>query len=78
MGSDRDVASDFQLIAGTNRDLAVAVREERCREDLLARRLNRRGPPEKASFTIWHSFRRDPPRYLRPLLDVRFGGAFIG
>jgi transcriptional regulatory protein RtcR len=27
MGSDRNVASDFQLIAGTNRDVAVAVRE---------------------------------------------------
>ncbi len=37
MGSDRDVSSDFQLIAGTNRDLARAVREGRFREDLLAR-----------------------------------------
>jgi transcriptional regulatory protein RtcR len=37
MGSDRDVASDFQLIAGTNRDLAVSVREGRFREDLFAR-----------------------------------------
>jgi transcriptional regulatory protein RtcR len=37
MGSDRDVASDFQLIAGTNQDLAVAVRERRFRDDLLAR-----------------------------------------
>jgi transcriptional regulatory protein RtcR len=37
LGSDREVSSDFQLIAGTNRDLAAFVREGRCREDLLAR-----------------------------------------
>lgn len=37
MGSDHDVASDFQLIAGTNRDLAASVRDGRFREDLLAR-----------------------------------------
>jgi transcriptional regulatory protein RtcR len=37
LGSDREVTSDFQLIAGTNRDLASAVREGRFREDLLAR-----------------------------------------
>jgi transcriptional regulatory protein RtcR len=37
LGSDREVRSDFQLIAGTNRDLLVAVREGRFREDLLAR-----------------------------------------
>lgn len=37
LGSDREVSSDFQLIAGTNRDLACAVREGRFREDLLAR-----------------------------------------
>jgi transcriptional regulatory protein RtcR len=37
MGSDKDVTSDFQLIAGTNRDLTAAVREGRFREDLLAR-----------------------------------------
>ena len=37
LGSDREANSDFQLIAGTNRDLATAVREGRFREDLLAR-----------------------------------------
>jgi transcriptional regulatory protein RtcR len=37
LGSDREVASDFLLIAGTNRDLATAVSEGRFREDLLAR-----------------------------------------
>lgn len=37
MGSDKAVSSDFQLIAGTNRDLAVGVREGRFREDLFAR-----------------------------------------
>ncbi|MGM9424707.1 RNA repair transcriptional activator RtcR [Hydrogenophaga sp. MI9] len=37
MGSDREVSSDFQLIAGTNRDLRLDVREWRFREDLYAR-----------------------------------------
>jgi transcriptional regulatory protein RtcR len=37
VGSDREVHSDFQLIAGTNRDLRVAVRQRTFREDLLAR-----------------------------------------
>lgn len=36
-GGDREISSDFQLIAGTNRDLLTAVREGRFREDLLAR-----------------------------------------
>src|SRR5882672_2925693 len=36
-GGDREVSSNFQLIAGTNRELASAVREGRFREDLLAR-----------------------------------------
>jgi transcriptional regulatory protein RtcR len=37
VGADKEVESDFQLLAGTNRDLAAAVREGRFREDLLAR-----------------------------------------
>lgn len=37
LGGDKEVKSEFQLIAGTNRDLAVMVREGRFREDLLAR-----------------------------------------
>ena len=36
-GSDREVESDFQLLAGTNRDLAAQVRAGTFREDLLAR-----------------------------------------
>ncbi len=37
LGSDHEAHSDFQLIAGTNRDLFGAVRQGRFREDLLAR-----------------------------------------
>lgn len=37
LGGDREVHSAFQLIAGTNRDLAVMVRDGRFRDDLLAR-----------------------------------------
>lgn len=37
VGADKEVGSDFQLIAGTNRDLAASVRAGRFREDLLAR-----------------------------------------
>jgi len=37
LGSDKEVSSDFQLIAGTNRDLPDAVKDGRFRDDLLAR-----------------------------------------
>jgi transcriptional regulatory protein RtcR len=37
VGSDKEVESDFQLIAGTNRDLHEAVQQGRFRDDLLAR-----------------------------------------
>lgn len=37
VGSDREVESDFQLIAGTNRDLQDSVQAGSFREDLLAR-----------------------------------------
>jgi len=37
MGSDREVTSDFQLIAGTNRDLRIDVAQGRFRDDLFAR-----------------------------------------
>ena len=37
LGSDKEVASDFQLIAGTNRELGNAVARGAFREDLLAR-----------------------------------------
>jgi transcriptional regulatory protein RtcR len=37
LGADKPVKSDFQLIAGTNRDLREAVANGRFREDLMAR-----------------------------------------
>jgi transcriptional regulatory protein RtcR len=37
VGSDKEAKSDFQLIAGTNRDLQQSVRAGQFREDLLAR-----------------------------------------
>lgn len=37
VGSDKEAESDFQLIAGTNRDLFAAVRAGTFRDDLLAR-----------------------------------------
>jgi len=37
LGGDKEISSDFQLIAGTNRDLIDAVRQGRFRDDLFAR-----------------------------------------
>src|SRR5687768_16343507 len=37
MGSDREVKSEFQLLAGTNKDLGAQVARGGFREDLLAR-----------------------------------------
>ncbi|MBL4845693.1 MAG: sigma 54-interacting transcriptional regulator [Planctomycetes bacterium] len=37
VGADREVESQFQLLAGTNRDLQAAVRAGTFREDLMAR-----------------------------------------
>ena len=60
LGADRDVHSEFQLIAGTNADLPAAVRRGRFREDLLAR------------INLW-TFRlpglRERPEDIEPNLD---------
>ena len=60
LGADRDVRSEFQLIAGTNADLPAAVRRGRFREDLLAR------------INLW-TFRlpglRERPEDIEPNLD---------
>jgi transcriptional regulatory protein RtcR len=60
MGADKEVASEFQLLAGTNRDLAAQVAAGRFREDLLAR------------INLW-TFRlpelRERPEDLEPNLD---------
>jgi transcriptional regulatory protein RtcR len=37
VGSDKEIESDFQLIAGTNKDLRVEVRNGQFREDLYSR-----------------------------------------
>ncbi len=37
VGADREVSADFQLLAGTNKDLREAVQKGEFREDLLAR-----------------------------------------
>ena len=60
VGSEREVRSDFQLLAGTNRDLRQRVRQGAFREDLLAR------------IDLW-AFElpalRDRPEDLEPNLD---------
>ena len=74
LGGDREVKSEFQLIAGTNRDLAAMIREGKFREDLLAR------------INLW-TFRlpslRDRTEDIEPNLDyeleefARRNGAFV-
>jgi transcriptional regulatory protein RtcR len=60
LGADTEVASDFQLITGTNRDLAQRVRDGTFRDDLLAR------------INLW-TFRlpglRDRPEDIEPNLE---------
>ena len=60
LGSDHEVRSDFQLIAGTNRDLVTSVERGTFREDLLAR------------INLW-TFRlpglRERPEDIEPNLD---------
>jgi transcriptional regulatory protein RtcR len=60
LGSDREVKSEFRLIAGTNRDLQADVQAGRFREDLLAR------------IDLW-TFRlpglRERPEDIEPNLD---------
>jgi transcriptional regulatory protein RtcR len=60
VGSDREVKSDFELIAGTNRELGAHVASRQFREDLLAR------------IQLW-TFRlpelRDRPEDIAPNLD---------
>ncbi|AUX46989.1 Fis family transcriptional regulator [Sorangium cellulosum] len=60
VGSDREVRSEFQLLAGTNRDLSAEVAAGRFREDLLAR------------INLW-TFRlpglRDRPEDIAPNLE---------
>ena len=64
LGADREVRSNFQLIAGTNADLPAAVRRGRFREDLLAR------------INLW-TFRlpglRERPEDIEPNLDHELG-----
>jgi transcriptional regulatory protein RtcR len=66
LGADRDVRSEFQLIAGTNADLPARVRDGRFREDLLAR------------INLW-TFRlpglRDRPEDIEPNLDHELAAA---
>jgi transcriptional regulatory protein RtcR len=73
LGSDREVRSDFQLIAGTNADLAAAVGRGRFRDDLLAR-IN--------MWTFQLPGLRERPEDVEPNLDhelreVSAGGALI-
>jgi transcriptional regulatory protein RtcR len=61
VGGDVEVSSDFQLLAGTNRDLRGLVRAGRFRDDLLAR------------LAVWRftlPALRERPEDIAPNLDV--------
>ncbi len=60
VGSDKQVTSEFQLVAGTNRDLREAVRAGRFRDDLLAR---------LATWTFQLPALRERPEDIAPNLD---------
>ncbi len=66
VGSDREVKSDFELVAGTNRDLERAAARGRFRSDLLAR------------MNLW-TFRlpplRERPEDIAPNLDYELEAA---
>jgi transcriptional regulatory protein RtcR len=64
MGSDKETQSDFQLIAGTNRDLRADVRAGRFRDDLLAR-VNH--------WTFKLPALRDRPEDIEPNVDYELG-----
>jgi len=66
LGSDKEVASDFQLIAGTNRDLKSDVAQGRFRADLLAR-------IDLWTFTLPPL--RDRPEDIEPNLDFELESA---
>ncbi len=71
VGADKEIASAFQLIAGTNRDLGAAVRAGRFREDLLAR---------LSAWTFQLPALRDRPEDIAPNLDYELErvGAELG
>jgi transcriptional regulatory protein RtcR len=60
VGSDREAKSDFQLIAGTNRDLRREVERGAFREDLLAR---------LDLWTFWLPGLRERPEDVPPNLE---------
>jgi transcriptional regulatory protein RtcR len=66
VGGDAEVGSDFQLLAGTNRDLRGLVRAGRFRDDLLAR------------LAVWRftlPALRERPEDIAPNLDVELARA---
>lgn len=68
VGGDVEVGSDFQLLAGTNRDLRGLVRQGRFRDDLLAR------------LGVWRftlPALRERPEDIAPNLDVELERASL-